>query len=63
MKYEITYTKELTYSTVIEAEDKEDAFQIWASNPSSYQDEVLVKTRETEARVNVHEPHKQLVVN
>ena len=63
MKYEITYTKELTYSSVIEAEDEEDAFHIWASDPSSYRDEVLVKTRETEARVNVHEPHKQLVVN
>lgn len=63
MKYEITYTKELTYSYVTEAEDKEDAFHIWASDPSSYRDEVLVKTKQTEARVNVHEPHKQLVVN
>lgn len=62
MEYTITYTKELTYVTIIEAEDKEDALHIWCSTPS-YQDEMLVTTRETEPKVNVHEPHKQLVVN
>ena len=62
MEYNITYVKEITYQTTVEAKDKDDALQVWGSNPS-YQDETIIGVNITDPTINVKDPHLQLVVN
>ena len=60
MKYNVTYVKEITYQTTVEAENRADAIQVWGSDPYN-QNEKIIKVVQREPNADVHDP-RDLVI-
>ena len=43
-KYTVTFVKEITYRTTVEADCKSDALQVWGSDPYGYNEEAIAVT-------------------
>ena len=41
MKYNVTYVKEITYQTTVEAENRDDAIQVWGSDPYNQNEKII----------------------
>tara|TARA_R100000773_G_C4209428_1_gene109359 strand:+ start:350 stop:535 length:186 start_codon:yes stop_codon:yes gene_type:complete len=61
MKYNVTYVKEITYQTTVEAENRDDAIQVWGSDPYN-QNEKIIKVVQKEPSADVHDP-RDLVIH
>ncbi len=56
MKYNVTYVKEITYQTTVEAENRDDAIQVWGSaldGQNVVEPERIIKVIEREPNVDV----------
>ena len=52
MKYNVTYVKEITYQTTVEAENRDDAIQVWGSDLYN-QNEKIIQVVQREPNVDV----------
>ena len=61
MKYNVTYVKEITYQTTVEAKNRDDAIQVWGSDPYN-QNEKIIQVVQREPNADVHDP-RDLVIH